>query len=427
LTRCPACEKASNKLFPPFGRLFTAGVSKLGREAAVFRVLLPEWGMSQAHPRVLTRGSPRYRWLAMLWLVAVATGMTGPPPAQWDARIPQGVQPSWFGPVANQPALNLHIWRAPIRRPAEAGDLAVTFVFRQVPGGFARVIWQGPGRVVTLCANLFEQAAPLHQRTILISREMLGTEGQLFVESTGPGACLEKVDLHWVEPRVLAAVGNPARLVGAAGRIWPDAELDGKFSGAVPDEIHAGFVDALLEAGPLSVEPGQGVRLLASLQGRPGFGRIRAQVSGLAPNEEPQIWVNGSPLGAVSVEVPRLDDPGYRLAGSDQWEYGGWKTLTAFVPANWLVAGENQVDWSAPVGGRGLVVRNLRLEVSAESGVGIAPPAAVERPRPATGSPAAAQGMSPPARTAGFAAPPPSPQLRTGLSSGLPIVGLRKE
>ena len=363
----------------------------------------------------------------MVWLAAVAVGMAVPPPAQWDARFPQGVQPLWFGPVASEPALNLHMWRAPIRRPAEGGDLAVTFVFRQVPGGFARVIWQGPGRVVTLCANLFEQAAPLHQRTILISRELLGTEGQLFVESTGPGACLERVELHWVEPRVWAALGNPARLVGAAGRVWPDAELDGKASVAALDEIHAGFVDALLEAGPLSVEPGQGVRLLASLQGRPGFGRIRAQVSGLTPDEEPQIWVNGSPLGAVSLEVPRLDDPGYRSAGNNQWEYGGWRILTAFVPANWLVSGENQLDWSAPAGGRGMVVRNLRLEVSAESGVGMPPPAAVERARPAGVAASAGRVISPPAPSAVYAAPPHSPQLRTGLSSGLPVVRLREE
>ena len=363
----------------------------------------------------------------MVWLAAVAVGMAVPPPAQWDARFPQGIQPLWFGPVASEPALNLHMWRAPIRRPAEGGDLAVTFVFRQVPGGFARVIWQGPGRVVTLCANLFEQAAPLHQRTILISRELLGTEGQLFVESTGPGACLERVDLHWVEPRVLAAAGNPARLVGAAGRVWPDAELDGKSSVAALDEIHAGFVDALLEAGPVLVEPGQGVRLLAPLQGRPGFGRIRAQVSGLAPTEEPQIWVNGSPLGAVSLEVPRLDDPGYRPAGNNPWEYGGWRTLTAFVPANWLVPGENQLDWSAPAGGRGMVVRNLRLEVSAESGVGLPPPAAAERARPAVVSPSVGRVMAPPTPAAVYAAPPPSPQLRTGLSSGLPVVRLRDE
>ena len=127
------------------------------------------------------------------------------------------------------------------------------------------------------------------------------------------------------------------------------------------------------------------------------------------------------------MEVPRLDDPGYRPAEGNQWEYGGWKTLTAFVPANWLVAGENQVDWSAPAGGRGLVVRNLRLEVSAESGAGLTPLAAVERARPAAVAPSGARVMPPLASTAGLATPPPSPQLRTGLSSGLPIVGLRNE
>lgn len=383
--------------------------------------------MPYSNPPALPRGSPSHLYFVLSWLSALAVGLAAPSPAQWDARMPQGVQPSWFGPVVTQPALNLHVWRAPIRRPPDGGDLAVTFVFRQVPGGFARVIWQGPGRMITLCANLFEQAAPLHQRTILIPRETIGTEGQLFVESSGPGASLQRVDLYWVEPKVLAAVGSPVRLVGVAGRVWPDTELGSNSPMVAGDEIHGGFVDALLEAGPLSVEPGQGLRLLGFLQGRPGLGRIRAQVSGLAPNEEPQIWVNGSPLGAVSVEIPRLDDPGYRPAGGDAWEYGGWKTLTAFVPAGWLTPGENQVDWAAPVGGRGLVVRNLRLEVSAESSVEVAPLAAAGMVRPAAVSPPAARVMPPPVPATVRAAPPSPPQLRTGLSSGRTDVGLRKE
>lgn len=376
--------------------------------------------MARTVPPILSGGVRVRFWTPLVWLLALVFGSGAAPPAQWDARWPQGVQPAWFGPVISQPALNLQVWRAPIRVPSGDGDLAVTFVFRQQPGGVARVIWQGPGRVVTLCANLFEQAAPLHQRTLLISRQTLGVEGQLFVESTG--ACLERVELQWVQPQVLATTGEPARLISATGRLWPPAELGGQSPVAAADEIHADFVDALLEAGPISLEPGQGVRLLAALQGRPGHGRIRAQVSGLLPGEEPQIWVNGSPLGAIAVEAPRLDDPGYRPAGQERWEYGGWRTLTAFVPVGWLSSGENQVDWSAPAGGSGVVLRNLRLEVAAETG-GWTPPASAQQPVVAPVAPAgtaASQARLPPASS-------PQPQLRTGLSSGRTVVELRQE
>lgn len=364
-------------------------------------------------------GGRRLVWLPALWWAGLSWCVAAGPPAQWDVRTPQAIQPSWFGPVIAQPALNLHLWRAPIRVPEGSEDLAVTFVFRQRPGGMARVIWQGPGRVVTLCANLFEQAGPLHQRTILVGRETLGTEGQIFVESSGP--CLERVDLQWVTPRILAASGNPARLMSAAGRVWPEGELGGASPAAAGDEMHAGFVDALLEAGPLSVEPGQGVRLLASLQGRPGLGRIRAQVSGLVPGEELPIWVNGSPLGAVAVETPRLDDPGFRPAGKDEWEYGGWRTLTAYVPSGWLRGGENQVDLTAPAGRLGLVLRNVRLEVAAETAAWAAP-----EPAPAARPAAPAQVAVAPAPWPA-SLPAPVPKVRTGLSSGKSDVGLRPE
>jgi len=360
-------------------------------------------------------------WIPVVWLAAFPWGVEAGPPAQWDARIPQGVQPGWFGPVVCQPALNLHIWRAPVRVPPGTGDLAVTFVFRQVPGGFARVVWQGPGRVVTLCANLFEQAAPLHQRTLLIPRETLGTEGQLFVESTGPGACLERVDFQWVEPRILGAGASPVRMISNVGRVWPEGELGGSSPAASADEVHAGFVDALLEGGPLSLDAGQGVRLHAFLQGRPGLGRIRAQVSGLLPGEELPIWVNGSPLGAVAVETPRLDDPGFRPAGRDEWEYGGWRTLTAYVPSGWLRGGENQVDLTAPAGRAGLVLRNVRLEVTAQAAAGMAPVTAAPSAPGAPAQVAVAPAPCPPA------SPGPAPKLRPGLSSGNSAVRLRSE
>jgi len=131
--------------------------------------------------------------------------------------------------------------------------------------------------------------------------------------------------------------------------------------------------------------------------------------------------VNGSPLGSVAVETPRLDDPGFRPAGRDEWEYGGWRMVTAYVPSGWLRGGENQVDLTAPAGRAGLVLRNVRLEVAAEAAAGMAPVPAVS---PAPAAPVRAAVALAPVLPA---SPPPVPQVRTGLSSGKSDVRLRSE
>ena len=351
------------------------------------------------------------------WCVfLLSPGVASEPPAEWDVRFPWAVQPAWFGPVTSQPALNLHVWRAALRVPETgSGDLSLSLVFRQSPGGFARVIWQGPNRVVTLCANLFEQAASLHQRTFLVRREILGAGGQLYVESSGPEECLERVELQWVEPRVFSPPDTPARLIRSSGRWWTEADLRGEPGPMSADEIQGNLVDASLEAGPLALEPGQGARFLATLQGNPAQGRIRAQISGLLPGDEPQLWVNGSPLAAVSVETPRLDDPGYRPIPSEGWKYAGWRSLCAYVPPGWLRSGENQFDWAIPVGAKTIVLRNIRLEVTAESASSPANLPVPPSPKGAQASPLVSRA---PARLA---------PLRMGLSSAHADVGLRPE
>ena len=172
----------------------------------------------------------------------------------------------------------------------------------------------------------------------------------------------------------------------------------------------------------MSLEPGQNARLFSWLQGRPGMGRIRAQVSGLRPGEELQIWVNGSPLGSVAVETPRLDDPGYQRAGQEGWTYAGWRQVVAFVPPGWLHPGENQIDCSGPADGQGLVFRDLRLEITAENDPQRIP--WVKTPGPK----AAAPNVSKPAFSSKIGSSHPAgTRLRPGLSSALSEVGLRPE
>jgi hypothetical protein len=317
-------------------------------------------------------------------------------------------------------------WRAQIRPPVGEAKLAITFVFREPADGFARVIWQGPGRAVTLCSNLFERAASLHQRTLLIERESLDGPGQIVVESTGILPALERVDLIWVEPLVLAAGWTaPSGLyLTPTGKIFPADELQGSGRHLPVDEEKGSVMDAVLDAGPVKIDAQNPVRFVAPIAGKPAYGRIEAQVAGLSLGEEPSVWVNGQAMGGLAVETPGLDDPGYREnLRSREVGYGGWRKVVVYVPAGVLRSGENQVDWRETGLASQTTLRNLRLQVvfaSVQATVSkvaqaVPPaPAVVSLPSPAQG------GWTVGAGSAG-------PKLRTGLSSGSRVVGLRTE
>ena len=345
------------------------------------------------------------------------------PGAVWDASISL-TPPAWFGPVQTAAGANMTVWRASVRPPPGQSRLAVTLVFEETQGGFARLIWQGPARAVTLCGNLYEGAAPLHARTLLLDRETLGGSGQLVVEATGTRPVLSRAELSWVEPLVLAASGwaPPGLYLSPSGKIFPADELHGQGRRAPQDEKKDRIIDAVVDAGPLKILPQMPVRFLIPVTAAPTHARVEAQVAGLAPGEEPLLWINGRPLPAVAVDLPALDDAGYRWSSSGAGlAYGGWRRVTAHVPPGGLSAGENQLDWQSPVGSAGMTVRHLRLQLSYDgnSQVQAAPSAA--RPPP----PAAAAVTAPlPYR---LPSPAPVPQLRLGLSSASGGVKLRSE
>lgn len=382
----------------------------------------------------MTRRKPFWRRLtataSFFWIGSLLTAQAPPsgeiPAAVWDASASLS-PPAWFGPAQTAAAANMTVWRAPIRPPPGQSRLAVTLVFEETQGGFARLIWQGPGRAVTICGNLYEGAAPLHARTLLLDRETLGGPGQLVLEATGTRPVLARAELSWVEPLVLAASGwtPPGLYLAPSGKIFPADELHGQGRRAPADEPRGRILDAVLDAGPVRVQANTPVRFVAPLLVAPSHARLEAQVAGLGPGEEPLLWINGRPLAAVAVELPALDDAGYRWrTGEAGLAYGGWRKLTALVPPGWLSAGENQLDWQCPQGSTGMTVRHLRLQVSYDRTMSPLPVVAAP---PAT-APAPSSASWPTALPVSGKIPNPAvPKLRLGLSSGSAGVNLRSE
>lgn len=364
---------------------------------------------------------------SFFWLVSLVPAQAPPggeiPSAVWDAAVSLN-PPSWFGPVQTAAGASMTVWRAPIRPPAGQSRLAVTLVFDETQGGFARLIWQGPARAVTVCGNLYEGAAPLHARTLLLDRETLAGPGQLILEATGTRPVLARAELSWVEPLVLAASGwtPPGLYLSPTGRVYPGDELHGQGPRAPLDEQRGRIIDAVLDAGPVKIRPNLPVRFVAPISTAPSHARLEAQVAGLAPGEEPSLWINGRPAVAVAVDLPALDDAGYRwLPGGSGPSYGGWRKVTAHVPPSWLAAGENHLDWQCPPGSAGMTLRHLRLQVSYDRAAPAVLPAAPSPSRnPAAAAPAPPLPPWPATRS-------PVPQLRLGLSSPSGGLNLRSE
>jgi hypothetical protein len=379
----------------------------------------------------MKRRKPCWRRLgaaaSFFWLVSLVPAQAPPggeiPAAVWDAAasLPP---PAWFGPVHSAAGAGMTVWRASIRPPPGQSRLAVTLVFDETQGGFARLIWQGPARALTVCGNLYEGAAPLHARTLLLDRETLAGPGQLVVEATGTRPVLIRAELSWVEPLVLAASGwtPPGLYLSPSGRVIPVDELHGQGPRAPVDEQRGRIIDAVLDTGPVKIRPDAPVRFVAPISTAPSYARIEARIAGLGPGEEPTLWVNGRPAAAVAVDLPSLDDAGYRwLPGSAGPVYGGWRKVTVHVPPGWLAPGENHLDWQCPPGSAGMTIRHLRLQVSYDRAAPVpsVPPIASPPSRAVTAVPPAPPSWSAPRASA--------PQLRLGLSSRSGGLNLRSE
>ena len=354
-------------------------------------------------------------FLAMVFcLLGLSPARAGPmvwegqEPWRWEANRPNAGSGSDAGAVEIFRTVNTVLWQARLRPPEDGRALLLTVVFKESQGGFARLMWKNATEAITLCGNLYEGAAPWHQRSFLIAPNTLSGPGRLLIESTGDSSVVEKADLAWVSPAIYATASTPALFLSDSGRVIPAEEL-GVAGRKIPSDVVRGrTVDAVLDPGPIHLDAGQTVRLFASIGGIPGCARLDVEVAGLPSIFRPKVEINGQPLDEVNLEIPGLEDPGYiRLPGSDEGLFAGWRKVTAYVPSGFLKPGENRLDWTNPDFRNGHTLRRARLQILFEDG---------------------SSRFSPPVPSA----PPPPvsvgrPDFRLGLSSRGTGVELRSE
>ncbi|MDQ3623130.1 MAG: hypothetical protein M3463_11660 [Verrucomicrobiota bacterium] len=120
---------------------------------------------------------------------------------------------------------------------------------------------------------------------------------------------------------------------------------------AAADAFLFGRVKATIDPGTVKLEPGPGASATweLSLARAALLGVASFEVLNADPSYPLEIVVNDQPLGAVSVHLPDLADPGYLgtvrpLEAGMRFRYSGWVRAHAVIPGAALRTGLNKVD-----------------------------------------------------------------------------------
>jgi hypothetical protein len=91
------------------------------------------------------------------------------------------------------------------------------------------------------------------------------------------------------------------------------------------------------------------------VEARPLFALLTFEVASPQIDAPPEVYLNGEDIGAVSLALPELADPGYRgemepLVREMHFRYTGWLRAQKIVPVGSLKIGTNTLVVSSPAG-----------------------------------------------------------------------------
>ncbi len=126
-------------------------------------------------------------------------------------------------------------------------------------------------------------------------------------------------------------------------------------------------VDAreLEELTPAPDSAGGGAKIATgfALDAMPLLARFDAALRNFDPLSPPELWLNGRKLGALSPDLPDLEDDAYGRAGpGDSWRMGRWVRAWLYIPAEALRMGDNTLEVRAANGGTAPEIRDAGVQ-----------------------------------------------------------------
>ena len=288
------------------------------------------------------------------------------------ARSKMQDAPSWVEAINFVPAKNnasapggKSIFRIRLARPNEDCQiLLVRLYFDDLPAAQPELVaWDESGSQVLRSGLLGQKTGLATSSSTIVP--MIGVT-TIDVEVAGDGRSLRGAYLDWMKStqvmqpmhashEKLAADpfnGPPALQAGAE-----DAEIFGTVTAPLTAELI-----------PIGSNLQNAAAFQFELESQPLIALLTFEVASPQIEAPPEVYINGRDVGAASLVLPDLADPGYRglslsLLETMQFQYTGWVRAQKIVPASLLKAGMNDVMILAGAGTSASAIRETQIQL----------------------------------------------------------------
>jgi hypothetical protein len=261
-------------------------------------------------------------------------------------NVPAWVEAVTFTPADTQtdPAA-LSVFRIRLARPS--GHSAILF-FRlffndQAAARPEIVAWDESGSQVLRSGQLGVGIDLESSQSVMIPMHGITT---VDVEVPGDGSGIRGVYLEWMTSSELAHSAS----VGSQDAVAAPFATTLPLHAPTEDSEQFGTVTAALSSDLVRIGPtaDQGAVFEFGIESQPLLALITFEIANPRIDSPPEVIVNGQNIGAASLIMPGLADPGYRgemrrLVDQMQFQYTGWLRVQKVVPASVLRSGTNDI------------------------------------------------------------------------------------
>ena len=166
------------------------------------------------------------------------------------------------------------------------------------------------------------------------------------VEVPGDGNSVRGAYLEWMINSELAHTAS----VGSQDAVPQPFATTLPLHAPTEDSEEFGTVTASLSADLIRIGPApeQGAVFEFGIESQPLLALVTFEIANPRIDSPPEVIANGQNVGAASLIMPGLADPGYRgemhrIVSQMQFQYTGWLRAQKIVPASALHSGTNNI------------------------------------------------------------------------------------
>ena len=260
--------------------------------------------------------------------------------------VPNWVEAVTFTPADTQtdPAA-LSVFRIRLARPS--GHSAILFFrlfFNDQTAAQPKIVaWDESGSQVLRSGQLGTGIDLESSESVMIPMHGVTT---VDIEVPGDGNNVRGAYLEWMTSSELAHTAT----VGSQDAVPQPFAATLPLHAPTEDAEEFGTVTASLSADLIRIgpTPEQGAVFEFGIESQPLLALVTFEIANPRIDSPPEVIANGQNIGAASLVMPSLADPGYRgemhrIVDQMQFQYTGWLRAQKIVPASALHSGTNHV------------------------------------------------------------------------------------